>query len=277
MTFRNNFAPPNLPPRRYTRHSSGLGLLLLIALIFCFFYVGRWLVVEDPLDHAQAIAVLSGRMPLRVLEAAEIYRAGHAPEVWLTHTTEPGKSLQQMGLKYLGEEDYDREILIREGVPSAAIHVLEPPILNTADEIVAIKFALNAAPLHTVIIVTSKPHTRRVHTLWRLLTHGEGRIIVRAPSQDPFDARHWWRNTTDALDVVREVLGLLNAWAGLPLSHSQEAPNFKPGGRSLITVVVVHHAVRKIKNASSATVLAPLATPARAANRAPRKQPSDYP
>jgi uncharacterized SAM-binding protein YcdF (DUF218 family) len=159
-------------------------------------------------------------MPLRVLEAAKIYRAGYAPEVWLTHTTEPGKSLQQMGLKYLGEEDYDREILVREGVPSAAIHVLEPPILNTADEIVTIKFALNAAPLHTVIIVTSKPHTRRVHTLWRLLTHGEGRIIVRAPSQDPFDARHWWRNTTDALDVVREVLGLLNAWAGLPLSHS---------------------------------------------------------
>jgi uncharacterized SAM-binding protein YcdF (DUF218 family) len=221
MPFRNNFAPANLPPlRRYTRHSTALSLLFVLAVIFCFFYVGRWLVVEDPLDHAQAIAILSGRMPLRALEAAKIYRAGYAPEVWLTHSTEPGKSLQQMGLKYLGEEDYDREILIHEGVPAAAIHVLEPPILNTADEIVAIKFALNAAPLRTVIIVTSKPHTRRVHTLWRLLTHGEGRIIVRASAQDPFDARYWWRNTADALDVVREVLGLLNAWAGLPLHHS---------------------------------------------------------
>ncbi len=159
-------------------------------------------------------------MPLRVLEAAKLYRAGYAPEVWLTHSTEPGKSVQDMGLKYLGEEDYNREILIHEGVPPAAIHVLEPPILNTADEIIAIKFALNAAPLRTVIIVTSKPHTRRVHTLWRTLTHGEGRIIVRASSQDPFDARHWWRNTTDALDVVREILGLLNAWAGLPFHHS---------------------------------------------------------
>jgi uncharacterized SAM-binding protein YcdF (DUF218 family) len=220
MTFRNNFAPANVPPRRYyARRSSGLGLLLLIAFIFCFFYVGRWLIVEDPLDHAQAIAVLSGRMPLRVLEAARLYRAGYAPEVWLTHSTEPGKSLQEMGLKYLGEEDYDREILIHEGVPSGAIHVLEPPILNTADEIIAIKFALNAPVLRTVIIVTSKPHTRRVHTLWRVLTHGEGRIIVRASPTDPFDAQHWWRNTTDALDVVREILGLLNAWTGLPLRH----------------------------------------------------------
>jgi uncharacterized SAM-binding protein YcdF (DUF218 family) len=221
MTFRNNFAPANVAPRRgYRRHSSALGLLLLIAFILCFFYLGRWLVVEDPLDHAQAIAVLSGRMPLRVLEAAKLYRAGYAPEVWLTHSTEPGKTLQEMGLKFLGEEDYDREILIHEGVPGTAIHVLEPPILNTADEIVAIKFALNAAPLHTVIIVTSKPHMRRVHTLWRALTHGDGRIIVRASAQDPYDAQHWWRNTTDALDVVREVLGLLNAWAGLPLRHS---------------------------------------------------------
>jgi hypothetical protein len=220
MTFRNNFAPANAAPRRYTRHSSALGLLLLIAFIFCFFYVGRWLVVEDPLDHAQAIAVLSGRMPLRVLEAARLYRAGYAPEIWLSHSTEPAKSLQEMGLKYLGEEDYDRQILIHEGVPPAAIHVLEPPILDTADEIVAIKFALNATSLRTVILVTSKPHTRRVHTLWRVLAHGEGRIIVRAPSPDPFDAQHWWRNTTDALDVVREILGLLNAWAGLPLLHS---------------------------------------------------------
>jgi hypothetical protein len=224
MTFRNDFAPPDHAPRPYRRRSSALGLLFLMAFIFWFFYLGRWLIVEDPLDHAQAIAVLSGRMPFRVLEAAKLYRAGYAPELWLTHSTEPGKSLQELGVKYLGEEDYNREILIREGVPPTAIHVLEPPILNTADEIVAIKFALNAAPLHTVIVVTSKPHTRRVHTLWRVLTHGEGRIIVRAAPLDPFDARHWWRDTTDALDVVREVLGLLNAWAGLPLHHSESQP-----------------------------------------------------
>jgi uncharacterized SAM-binding protein YcdF (DUF218 family) len=229
MAFRNNFAPANVAPRRYTRRSGVLGFLLLIAFIFSFLYLGRWLIVEDSLDHAQAIAVLSGRMPFRALEAAKLYRAGYALEVWLTHSTEPGHWLQEMGVKYLGEEDYNREILVHEGVPAAAIHILEPPILNTADEIVAIKFALNAAPLHTVIIVTSKPHTRRVHTLWRVLTHGDDRIIVRAASLDPFDAQHWWRNTTDALDVVREILGLLNAWAGLPIRHSElPAPDYRP-------------------------------------------------
>jgi hypothetical protein len=28
---------------------------------------------------------------------------------------------------------------------------------------------------------------------------------------------HWWRNTRDALAVVREILGLINLWAGLPV------------------------------------------------------------
>jgi len=44
---------------------------------------------------------------------------------------------------------------------------------------------------------------------------------VRAASEDPFDPRHWWRSTGDALDVVREVLGLMNAWAGLPLRRTR--------------------------------------------------------
>jgi hypothetical protein len=56
-----------------------------------------------------------------------------------------------------------------------------------------------------------------VRLLWRRLAPGQSQAIVRATAGDPFDPRHWWRTTSDALDVVREVLGLLNAWAGLPL------------------------------------------------------------
>jgi len=40
---------------------------------------------------------------------------------------------------------------------------------------------------------------------------------VRAATGDSFDPRHWWRTTSDALDVVREALGVLNTWAGLPV------------------------------------------------------------
>jgi hypothetical protein len=98
-----------------------------------------------------------------------------------------------------------------------AIRVLTPPINNTADEVRAIAAELRAENGSTAIIVTTKAHTRRVRRLWRQLASGQGRAIVRAAASDPFDPAHWWRTSGDALDVVREVLGVLNAWAGLPL------------------------------------------------------------
>jgi len=193
---------------------------LVLALVI-FFGVGRWLVVEDPLVEARAIVVLSGAMPLRAIEAAKLYREGYAPEIWLTHSTEPGETLEEMGILFSGEDYYNARVLMHEGVPPEAIHVLEPPVVNTADEIKVIAPTLARGKDGAVILVTAKAHTRRVRLLWRRLAPGQGQGIVRAASGDPFDPQHWWRNTRDALDVVREVLGLLNAWAGLPLHRAQ--------------------------------------------------------
>lgn len=194
------------------------GVILVFVL---FFGVGRWLVVEDPLEKARAIAVLSGRMPLRAIEAAKLYRQGYAPEVWLTHSSEPGENLKRMGISFAGEDYYNARVLVHEGVPPEAIHVLEPPVVNTADEIKVLAAMLAPEKDRTVILVTTKPHTRRARLLWRRLAAGQGRAIVRASSDDSFDPKHWWRTTNDALDVLREVLGLVNAWAGLPLHASQ--------------------------------------------------------
>lgn len=195
------------------------GGLILAAVIFLG--IGRWLVAEDQLEKARAIVVLSGSMPLRAIEAAKLYRDGYAPEIWLTHSTEPGKTLEEIGVPFSGEEYYNKLVLIHEGVPPEAIHVLEPPIVNTADEIKAAAAALTRGKGQAVILVTTKVHTRRVRLLWQRLATDQGRAIVRAASADPFDPRHWWRTTSGALDVLREVLGLLNAWAGLPLHPAQ--------------------------------------------------------
>jgi uncharacterized SAM-binding protein YcdF (DUF218 family) len=195
------------------------GMILFGAI--AFLEVGKWLVVEDSLTQSRAIAVLSGNMPLRAIEAAKLYRQGYAPEVWLTHSTEPGATLEEMGIPFAGEDFYNTRILIHEGVPPGAIRVLEPPIVNTADEIKVIASALSSETDRTVIIVTTKAHTRRTQLLWRRLAAGRGRAIVRAASADPFEPDKWWRTSGDALDVVREVLGLMNAWAGLPLRPAQ--------------------------------------------------------
>jgi uncharacterized SAM-binding protein YcdF (DUF218 family) len=213
-------------PKARKRHIATAALLTVVvglaaSAVIIFLGVGRWLIVEDPLDKSHAIVVLSGRMPMRAKEAARLYNAGYAPQVWLTRAVEPTASLQEMHIAYLGEDFFNSQVLMHEGVPSNAIHVLEQPINNTADEIAVIAAQLERDRNGSVIIVTTKAHTRRVRALWRALSSGRGRAIVRAAQTDTFAPGHWWRSTSDSLDVVREILGLLNAWAGLPLHPSR--------------------------------------------------------
>jgi uncharacterized SAM-binding protein YcdF (DUF218 family) len=211
---------PNTAARKPRLWLSIIGSFLFL-LLLAFLSLGRWLDKEDPPQKAAAIAVLSGRMPSRALEAARLYNQGYAPQIWLSYSVEPGATLEKFSVPYAGEEFYDRLLLLHQGVPDSAIHILAPPIVNTADEMRTFGQALRKENLHRIIIVTSRVHTRRTAALWKRLSAKDGEAIIRGASGDSDDPAHWWRNTGDALDVVREVLGLLNAWAGLPLQPAK--------------------------------------------------------
>jgi uncharacterized SAM-binding protein YcdF (DUF218 family) len=192
-------------------------LAIIAAGIVAFRGAGRWLVREDPLARADAIVVLSGGLPYRAEGAANIFRHGYAPQVWLTRPESPSPALAAMGIHFVGEEEYNREVLIHQGVPAAAIRILPGTIVDTEQEIDEISREMRSDGVSSVIVVTSPEHTRRVHALWARLAASNHKAIVRAAPEDPFDPNHWWRNTHDAYSVVREFLGLANTWAGLPV------------------------------------------------------------
>ncbi len=199
----------------------GILIVLGVAGTVVFFRIGQWLVVQDPLAHADVIIVLSGALPERALQAAEIYKAGYADQVWVSPPISPVEELKAMNISFLGEDFYNEKVLLAEGVRPDAIRVLDQPSANTEEEVREISRWLHDNNFHRAIVVTSKPHTRRVRTIWRKLIGSDPRLIVRFAAGDPYDGAHWWRHTHDALDVVRETLGLLNAWAGFPLRPSR--------------------------------------------------------
>jgi uncharacterized SAM-binding protein YcdF (DUF218 family) len=201
-----------------------VALVVCAAGVFAFRGAGRWLVREDMLGPADAIVVLSGGLPVRADEAARIYIRGYAHEVWITRPESPAADLSEMGIQYTGEESYSRQILIHFDVPDANIRVLPAMVVNTEQEVEEISSEMRREGKTSVIIVTSPQHTRRVRTLWRKLVGKNPRAIVRAAPLDSFDADYWWRDTHDALSVVREMLGLLNAWAGLPVRPHSSHP-----------------------------------------------------
>jgi uncharacterized SAM-binding protein YcdF (DUF218 family) len=215
-----------LPNPRRQPSRAGVWLAVFCAVlalgIYLFLNLGHWLDREDPLQKAAAIAVLSGRMPDRALEAAKLYQQGYAPQIWLSYSVEPGTTLEKYGIPYAGEETYDRLLLVKQGVPETAIRILDPPIVNTADEMHTFGLALRNENQRRVILVTSKLHTRRTAALWRRIASKDGEALVHGVSADAPVVSRWWTSTGGALDVVREILGLLNTWAGLPLRPASD-------------------------------------------------------
>ena len=199
----------------------GILVALSVAGAVVFFKIGEWLVVQDPLIHADAIVILSGSLPERALQAAEVYKAGYADQVWISPPISPAEELKAMNISFLGEDFYNEKVLLAQGVPVDAIRILEQPSANTEEEVREISETLRGNNFHQAIVVSSKAHTRRVRTIWRKLIGSDPRLVVRFATGDTYDGAHWWRHTHDALDVMRETLGLLNAWAGFPLRPSK--------------------------------------------------------
>ena len=77
---------------------------------------------------------------------------------------------------------------------------------------------------HRVIIVTNKAHTRRVHLLWSKYYSGRGEAMVHAVSDDSFRPGRWWMYSGSINQVMHEVMGIVNAWAGLPV-QATPVPN----------------------------------------------------
>jgi uncharacterized SAM-binding protein YcdF (DUF218 family) len=201
-----------------------IALVLLALVIFILIpagvnQLGKFLMVEDPLEKSAAIVVLGGDFPYRALEGASLYGSGWAPEVWVTTgiIRQEEKRALEIGIQYKREEAYNREALGLLGVPAEKIHPLRGEAENTAAEVRLIAGILKERKEDRVILVTSKPHSRRLKATWGALVGESPRAIVRYAKEDPFEPEEWWRYTDDSLEVIREAFGLLNVWAGFPM------------------------------------------------------------
>lgn len=198
-----------------------LGVFIAVVLLtpVALLAIGKWLVVADPLEPSEAIVVLGGHLPFRAIEAATIFRKGCAPRVWLTRGTlhEEDVALTRLGIHPIPEYAYSRQVLEQLGVPAASIEVLGQRVEDTAEEVTVISQQLRRVGGKRVILITSKYHTRRVRIIWQKLVGDHPNAVVRYTRDDPFDTTRWWRSSRESLAVAREVLGIVNAWAGFPL------------------------------------------------------------
>ncbi|HEY3839605.1 MAG TPA: ElyC/SanA/YdcF family protein [Bryobacteraceae bacterium] len=200
------------------------GGLILVALglgLAALHNLGQWLEVDETLQHAAAIVVFGGGVPFRAMEAAGLYRDGWAREVWLTHTSpnDNDRAMDSLGIPFVREYEYSRQVLEKLGVPPSAIRMVPDAVDNTEAEVRAVIHYEQACGVQgPVILVSSKYHSRRIRVIWNAVVKDRRVAVVRYAAMEKFNAGRWWSTTTDATATCREGFGILNAWAGFPIS-----------------------------------------------------------
>lgn len=176
--------------------------------------VGRYLVTEQPLVKADLILVLSGQIPLRVLEAARIYHERYAPKILLTNELkERGtEELLRVGIRIPDSQERAITLLQELHVPRNDILVIQERADSTRSEMQTVAQFLKHHPLNSLIIVTSKSHTTRAYKIFSTGLEPQVRVIMHPVPNDPFDPNRWWQDRTDAKDVLHEYEALTDFW-----------------------------------------------------------------
>jgi uncharacterized SAM-binding protein YcdF (DUF218 family) len=194
-------------------------LILILASLSIFIYrqpilifLGNYLIYEDPLQNADAIAVLNGGFPHRLLEAIDLYQAGHAPLIIVSRGTEliGYQYVRQLGIDVPEEPEYSKMVILKKGLPEEALIILENRIDSTEQELKQLYQFLTERKMDRVILVSSKYHTRRVMKYFNRIAGDPMICIVRPSKYDPYNPGHWWTVREQARQVWLEYQKLVH-------------------------------------------------------------------
>ncbi len=184
-------------------------LLSIFAGGIALLTAGFWLVpAQEPPHPADVIVVLAGGFE-RSLYAADLYRQGLAPKVWVSRPARDGgtRQLEEIGIVLPSEEEIHRRILMQKKVVPTDVEFFGAGSLSTAEEAYALRNKIAAMPLR-LLIVTSPAHTRRARIIFNDALTAQGSAVqVVATPYEHFET-YWWRDQASARSVILELAKL---------------------------------------------------------------------
>ncbi|MBI3297447.1 MAG: YdcF family protein [Elusimicrobia bacterium] len=183
---------------------AALGLATLVAVPSWVLGIGWWMDFTDEAAASDYLVVLAGDLA-RPHAAAEAYKAGLAPELWLSrpYKTFGQEETERLGVKIPTEEEIDVAILLKKGVPKDAIHLYGQQVLSTYYE--ASAFKSEAKPEgKKVLVLTSRFHARRAKMIFKHVLPGSEVRVIGA--MDPNFTRRWWTVQAMAYPAILETV-----------------------------------------------------------------------
>jgi uncharacterized SAM-binding protein YcdF (DUF218 family) len=171
-------------------------------------FAGEEWIVEDPVEHADAIVLLSDDnfYADRATRAAELYRQGIAPVVVAS-----GRRLRPVAsLAELMQHD-----LVERGVPKERILKVEQDGEELREEASALARLAGEKKWKSVVIVTSNYQTRRARYVFtHIFPHGV-RVGVASARDGDFNPADWWTKGKSINQLMQEMGGLAAAMGRL--------------------------------------------------------------
>ncbi len=193
---------------------------ITLILVFLLFVsgcrrTGSWLVKNSVPAHADAMILLMGSYPERVLQAADLYHEGKADQLLIVfESMRPYQVLESRGADIIRTTEQARDAAIDLGVPADSITMLPGEARSTLDEAVAVREYIKGNPdIDTLLLVSSPAHMRRAYMIFRqILRNSEKPIFVgTSPSSySSFNPDKWWRRKEDVQSVVSEMVKILS-------------------------------------------------------------------
>ena len=190
-------------------------LLFLLLSVLMLRQAGNWLVRDDAPQKADAILILMGSRGDRALMAADLWKESYATQIIFVEDYENGREfLTQRGIVLPNDAFMTTSILTQLGVPDNCILTLPGEAKSTLDEAGALKKYLENNPsTDTLILVTSKSHSRRASEIFEnsLHTLPHKVILISCPSSfDGFQAKTWWKHRESAKQVFLEYVKIVS-------------------------------------------------------------------
>lgn len=193
---------------------TGLIVLLYFSRASWLSYLGHSLVVDDPSAIAEVAIVLTTGVDYlpRLLQAAQLYRDKRVKKVLINgnRKTDAIRQLEKQGFIPACEwSENSLRILEMYGVPRQQVWAVSAEnVFDTVSEAQTIKPFLINNGVNSLIITTSKFHSRRARYVWRKVMGKEEGIYTSAATDDPFDPGSWWQHGRQVKQVMGEYGGM---------------------------------------------------------------------
>ena len=174
--------------------------------------LGNYLILEHPLKKADLIVCTPGGPLEQSLMAAELYKRGLAPRIFIPEETPPDglEILKAQGGRYPETSGLFITTLKSLNIPESAFIVGKLAVDSIQKEAEEVREVVTEKEYNSIIIVTSPSSARRAYLIFEKAFGGEKLKIMISPSRySDFKADNWWKRDKYLNEVVFECQKLL--------------------------------------------------------------------